>query len=272
MPGADTSSPGVSSGIGLETAMYLAKRGMRVVGTMRDLGRRAELDAPPARPESSMDLVAMDVNDSVSVSRGGSRGAGQAWRDRRAGQQRGRAGARLLRRPERGRDPARIRHQRVRDDGGDAGGDAAACAKRARDESCSSRASAGLVGSAGSERVLRLEVRHRRVRRFARARDGDLWGPRQPDRAGQHQHADLEDVGRNRGGSGGQRSPNRAYFEESERLAAWAVNTSPIRTVARGESHLSCAFSRATQAALSGRIPARGVSAGAPVSAGRVVR
>jgi NAD(P)-dependent dehydrogenase (short-subunit alcohol dehydrogenase family) len=53
---------GVSSGIGRETAQLLAKRGARVFGTVRDLGR--------ADPIAKVELVLMDVTDDKSVKNG----------------------------------------------------------------------------------------------------------------------------------------------------------------------------------------------------------
>src|SRR2546430_16798236 len=50
---------GVSSGMGRETAQLLAKRGARVFGTVRDLGR--------ADPIARVELVLMDVTDDRSV-------------------------------------------------------------------------------------------------------------------------------------------------------------------------------------------------------------
>ena len=50
---------GVSSGIGWETARLLAERGARTFGTVRDLRR--------ANPIDRVELIAMDVNDEMSV-------------------------------------------------------------------------------------------------------------------------------------------------------------------------------------------------------------
>ncbi len=60
---------GASSGIGLETAVYLAKKGFRVVGTMRDLNRRGELDDAASAAGVSIDTFALDVNDRSSIER-----------------------------------------------------------------------------------------------------------------------------------------------------------------------------------------------------------
>ncbi len=66
MPGA-TLITGVSSGLGLETAIYLAQRGLRVVGTMRNPPKRAELDEAARKAGVTIDVLAMDVNDAGSV-------------------------------------------------------------------------------------------------------------------------------------------------------------------------------------------------------------
>ena len=58
---------GTSSGIGLETAVYLAERGFRVYATMRDLGRRGELDAVVARRNVGLALLSLDVTDRLSI-------------------------------------------------------------------------------------------------------------------------------------------------------------------------------------------------------------
>jgi short-subunit dehydrogenase len=58
---------GASSGIGLETALYLAARGYNVCATMRDLGRRQALDEEAARRNLSLDIQALDIGDSGST-------------------------------------------------------------------------------------------------------------------------------------------------------------------------------------------------------------
>ena len=60
---------GTSSGIGLLTAVELAKQGFRVVATMRDLGRRTRLDeaAKAAGVASSIDVRRLDVTEFASV-------------------------------------------------------------------------------------------------------------------------------------------------------------------------------------------------------------
>src|SRR5438093_940068 len=58
---------GASSGLGLETSVYLAERGFRVFATMRDPGRRGDLDAEAARRRASVEVVRLDVTDPASV-------------------------------------------------------------------------------------------------------------------------------------------------------------------------------------------------------------
>jgi NAD(P)-dependent dehydrogenase (short-subunit alcohol dehydrogenase family) len=61
---------GVSSGIGLETAVHLARAGFRVVGTVRDLARSSPLQQAAARHNVSVHIIAMDVADVRSVATG----------------------------------------------------------------------------------------------------------------------------------------------------------------------------------------------------------
>jgi len=58
---------GASSGLGLETAILLARSGFRVAGTMRDPGKRAELDKAAAAAGVEVDVFAMDLNDAGSI-------------------------------------------------------------------------------------------------------------------------------------------------------------------------------------------------------------
>src|SRR5581483_4570402 len=60
---------GTSSGIGLLTAVELAKQGFRVVATMRDLARRTRLDeaAQSAGLGSPMDVRRLDVTEFASL-------------------------------------------------------------------------------------------------------------------------------------------------------------------------------------------------------------
>jgi len=58
---------GASSGLGLETAVHLARHGFRVFASMRDPSRRAALDAECARHGVPVEVLALDVTDSASV-------------------------------------------------------------------------------------------------------------------------------------------------------------------------------------------------------------
>lgn len=58
---------GASSGIGLETALYLAERGHLVCATMRDLRRRDALDAEARRRHLSLDVAALDITAPHSI-------------------------------------------------------------------------------------------------------------------------------------------------------------------------------------------------------------
>jgi len=58
---------GASSGLGLETSVYLAERGFRVFGTMRDPSRRGALDAEAARRNVDVAVLPLDVTDRASV-------------------------------------------------------------------------------------------------------------------------------------------------------------------------------------------------------------
>lgn len=58
---------GTSTGLGLETAVYLAERGFRVYASMRDLGRRTKLDAEAARRNVPLDVLRLDVTDQASI-------------------------------------------------------------------------------------------------------------------------------------------------------------------------------------------------------------
>src|SRR4051794_23949111 len=57
---------GCSSGFGLATAARFAARGDRVVGTMRDLTRRGDLDRAVADVADRLDVVQLDVTDAGS--------------------------------------------------------------------------------------------------------------------------------------------------------------------------------------------------------------
>jgi len=58
---------GTSSGIGLETALYLAGRGFQVYATMRDLARRDGLDAEAQRRGVHLEVLQLDVTDRASI-------------------------------------------------------------------------------------------------------------------------------------------------------------------------------------------------------------
>ena len=60
---------GTSSGIGLLSAIELARKGFRVVASMRDLGRRDRLDqaARTAGVDSQLDVRRLDVTDFASI-------------------------------------------------------------------------------------------------------------------------------------------------------------------------------------------------------------
>ena len=63
---------GCSSGFGLRAAVDLAVRGFRVVATMRDLGKRARLDAAAAAAPggpAAIEVEALDVTDAASIAR-----------------------------------------------------------------------------------------------------------------------------------------------------------------------------------------------------------
>jgi NAD(P)-dependent dehydrogenase (short-subunit alcohol dehydrogenase family) len=58
---------GTSSGIGLLSSIELAKRGFRVVASMRDLGRRDRLDQAAKTAGVSLDVRRLDVTDFASI-------------------------------------------------------------------------------------------------------------------------------------------------------------------------------------------------------------
>ena len=60
---------GSSTGLGLETALYLAERGLRVYATIRDIANRdAVLEAAAARGVE-LEVVQLDMTDSASIER-----------------------------------------------------------------------------------------------------------------------------------------------------------------------------------------------------------
>jgi NAD(P)-dependent dehydrogenase (short-subunit alcohol dehydrogenase family) len=60
---------GSSTGLGLETALYLAERGFRVYATMRDMDQRAELLAAAEQRRVELEVLPLDVTDSASIDR-----------------------------------------------------------------------------------------------------------------------------------------------------------------------------------------------------------
>jgi len=58
---------GCSSGIGLETAIYLAERGFKVYATIRDLEKRSTLEAEANRRKVPLECLQLDVTDLRSV-------------------------------------------------------------------------------------------------------------------------------------------------------------------------------------------------------------
>ena len=63
---------GTSAGFGLLTAVELAKRGWRVIATMRNLERKGPLEAALAQSGAAhnVDIVQLDVTDPASIARG----------------------------------------------------------------------------------------------------------------------------------------------------------------------------------------------------------
>ncbi len=61
---------GVNSGIGRATALHLASKGLRVVGTVRAVAKAAKLQAMAAEAGVAVELVELDVADDDSVARG----------------------------------------------------------------------------------------------------------------------------------------------------------------------------------------------------------
>ncbi|MCZ7593978.1 MAG: SDR family NAD(P)-dependent oxidoreductase [Hyphomicrobium sp.] len=63
---------GTSAGFGLVAAVELAKRGWRVIATMRNLERKGALEAALAQAGAahSVDVVQLDVTDAASITRG----------------------------------------------------------------------------------------------------------------------------------------------------------------------------------------------------------
>ena len=60
---------GTSSGIGLSTAVLLARRGFKVIATMRDTNKATSLEAQAHETGVSIDVRQLDVQDDASVTR-----------------------------------------------------------------------------------------------------------------------------------------------------------------------------------------------------------
>lgn len=58
---------GSSTGFGMETALYLAERGFQVYASMRDLNKRADLDAAAAQRKVKLRVLPLDVTDQASI-------------------------------------------------------------------------------------------------------------------------------------------------------------------------------------------------------------
>lgn len=58
---------GASSGLGLDMAVYLARRGFRVFATMRNLGRRKQLEQEAALKKTHIEILQLDVTDRQSI-------------------------------------------------------------------------------------------------------------------------------------------------------------------------------------------------------------
>jgi NAD(P)-dependent dehydrogenase (short-subunit alcohol dehydrogenase family) len=58
---------GASTGLGLETAVYLAEHGLRVYASMRDLGQRALLDEVASSRDVQLHVVQLDITDADDI-------------------------------------------------------------------------------------------------------------------------------------------------------------------------------------------------------------
>jgi len=58
---------GTSTGIGLATAIRLAREGHRVYASMRDPGKAGPLRASAREARADLEVVALDVDDDTSV-------------------------------------------------------------------------------------------------------------------------------------------------------------------------------------------------------------
>lgn len=60
---------GASTGLGLETALYLAEHGFKVYATMRDLSRSGKLNTEAKRRNVRLEVLQLDITDTESISR-----------------------------------------------------------------------------------------------------------------------------------------------------------------------------------------------------------
>jgi len=66
-PGDAVLITGCSTGLGMETALYLAERGLTVYASMRDLDRQAALLEAAERRRVSLEVLRLDVTDPASI-------------------------------------------------------------------------------------------------------------------------------------------------------------------------------------------------------------
>ena len=60
---------GTATGLGLETAVYLAERGFRVYASMPDLGERDALETAAARRGVKLEVLELDITDRAGISK-----------------------------------------------------------------------------------------------------------------------------------------------------------------------------------------------------------
>jgi NAD(P)-dependent dehydrogenase (short-subunit alcohol dehydrogenase family) len=61
---------GCSSGFGFETAVYFARKGHRVIATMRNLGKAGPLQELAAKEKLALEVAQLDIEDVASIKRG----------------------------------------------------------------------------------------------------------------------------------------------------------------------------------------------------------
>jgi NAD(P)-dependent dehydrogenase (short-subunit alcohol dehydrogenase family) len=61
---------GCSSGFGFETAVYFARKGHRVVATMRNLGKAGPLQEIATKEKLAIEVAQLDIEDTASIKRG----------------------------------------------------------------------------------------------------------------------------------------------------------------------------------------------------------